>query len=330
MEVYYGVDFHPHQQTICWLDDGTGELKTRTIFHKNREELAGFYREMPKGTVGIEATGKADWFEELMFENGHKLLVGNSGLIRKRAESRHKSDTRDAENILTLLMRQDFPALWRRSRESVAILEMIRLRSGLVRAADAGLQPAAGAGARFRAAEREDGDASVPGDPGGGAGRSAQGAAAGDPAADGRAAERNIREIERRLEEEGGTDPRVALLRTQAGVGILTALCLIHTLGEVARFSSSRQVVAFAGLCPLEKSSGARVSFGGISRAGSPLLRYMLGQAANAAARRDERLRAFYRRLARRKPGGWRKRPSPESFLSNSRSCCGEHHRTGV
>ncbi|MBK8812634.1 MAG: transposase [Acidobacteria bacterium] len=45
------------------------------------------------------------------------------------------------------------------------------------------------------------------------------------------------------------------MLRTQAGVGILTALCLIHTLGEVARFSSSSQVVAFAGLCPLEKSS---------------------------------------------------------------------------
>ncbi|MBK8809515.1 MAG: IS110 family transposase [Acidobacteria bacterium] len=73
----------------------------------------------------------------------------------------------------------------------------------------------------------------------------------------------NIREIERRLEEEGGIDPRVALLRTQAGVGILTALCLIHTLGEVARFSSSRQVVAFAGLCPLEKSSGARVASAG-------------------------------------------------------------------
>ncbi|MBK8812633.1 MAG: transposase [Acidobacteria bacterium] len=145
---------------------------------------------MPKGTVGIEATGKADWFEELMFENGHRLLVGNSGFDKERAESRHKSDTRDAENILTLLMRQEFPALWRRSRESVAILEMIRLRSGLVRqrtqvynrlqalAHDFGLPK----GRMGTQAYRETLEA-VPG-------RSAQGAAAGDPAADGRAAER--------------------------------------------------------------------------------------------------------------------------------------------
>ncbi|MBK7705552.1 MAG: transposase [Acidobacteria bacterium] len=51
----------------------------------------------------------------------------------------------------------------------------------------------------------------------------------------------------------------------------------------------------------MRRAPGGWVSFGGISRAGSPLLRYMLGQAANAAARRDERLRAFYRRLARKK-----------------------------
>lgn len=301
MEVYYGVDFHPHQQTVCWFDVETGELKKRTIFHKDREELTGFYREMPTGIVGIESTGKADWFEELMFENGHKLLIGNAGLIRKRAETRHKSDSRDAENILALMMRQEFPTLWRRSRESVAILEMIRLRSGLVKqrtqvynrlqalAHDFGLPKGTMGTKAFQEVLK-----SIPADP--------------------RKAMRrkillqtveqlsgSIAEIERKLEEEGAGDSRVALLRTQAGVGNLTALCLIHTLGEVGRFSSAKQVVSFTGLCPLEKSSGSRVRFGPISRTGSPLLRFMLGQAANTAIRRDERLRAFYRRLARKK-----------------------------
>lgn len=301
MEVYYGVDFHPHQQTICWYDIGTGELKTRTIFHKDREELAGFYREMPKGTVGIEATGKADWFEELMFENGHELLVGNSGLIRKRTETRHKSDRRDAESILTLMMRQEFPSLWRRSRESVAILEMIRLRSGLVRQ-------------RTQVYNRLQSLAHDFGLPKGTMGTKAYREMLESVPADERKAMRrtillrtaeqltgSIEEIERKLEEEGAGDPRVALLRTQAGVGNLTALCLIHTLGEVGRFLSAKEVVSFTGLCPLEKSSGSRVSYGPISRTGSPLLRFMLGQAANTAVRRDERLRAFYRRLARKK-----------------------------
>jgi transposase len=226
---------------------------------------------MPTGIVGIESTGKADWFEELMFENGHKLLIGNAGLIRKRAETRHKSDSRDAENILALMMRQ----------------EVYNRLQAL--AHDFGLPKGTMGTKAFQEVLK-----SIPADP--------------------RKAMRrkillqtveqlsgSIAEIERKLEEEGAGDSRVALLRTQAGVGNLTALCLIHTLGEVGRFSSAKQVVSFTGLCPLEKSSGSRVRFGPISRTGSPLLRFMLGQAANTAIRRDERLRAFYRRLARKK-----------------------------
>jgi transposase len=53
-----------------------------------------------------------------MEETGHKLLVGNPEKIRKRAISRHKNDRLDAELILTLLMRGEFPAIWRRSSET--------------------------------------------------------------------------------------------------------------------------------------------------------------------------------------------------------------------
>ncbi|MBK7707458.1 MAG: transposase [Acidobacteria bacterium] len=112
------------------------------------------------------------------------------------------------------------------------------------------------------------------------------------------------------------------MLRTQAGVGILTALCLIHTLGEVAPFSSSRQVVAFAGLCPLERNSGARVASAGSAVRGRRCCATCSGRRRTTAAE-GQAAEAFYRRLARRKPGGWRKRPVTESFLSNSRSCCG-------
>lgn len=301
MEVYYGVDFHPYQQTICWVDIETGELRTRTILHKNREELAEFYREMPTGTVGIEATGKAEWFEEMLFENGYELLAGNPGLIRKRAETRHKSDRRDAEHILTLMMRGEFPALWRRSREDTAILEMIRLRAGLVRQRTQVYN-------RLQALARDFGM------PKGTMSTKGYQEMLESMPADSRKAMRreillrtagqlsgSIGEIEGKLDDESAGDLRMALLRTQAGVGTLTALCVIHTLGEIGRFSAPKQVVSFAGLCPLESSSGSRVRFGRISRTGSPLLRFLLGQAANTAVRRDERLRSFYRRLARKK-----------------------------
>ena len=54
----------------------------------------------------------------------------------------------------------------------------------------------------------------------------------------------------------------------QKGVGYLSILTVVHTLGDVSRFTKlSKQIVAFAGLNPLEKSSGGKVNFGSINSA---------------------------------------------------------------
>ena len=132
MELYLGVDFHPHQQTVCWCDPLTGELKLKTLRH-DTDEVRIFYQQMPPAIVGIEATAQATWFEQLLFENKHKLLVGNPKLIRLRATSRHKSDNRDAELIFDLLRRGEFPTLWRRPPECTQLLEILRLRTQFVR-----------------------------------------------------------------------------------------------------------------------------------------------------------------------------------------------------
>jgi transposase len=95
----------------------------------------------------------------------------------------------------------------------------------------------------------------------------------------------------------------VELLQTQKGVGYLTALVTFHTLGDVGRFNGriSRQVVNFAGLDPCDDSSGTQIRFGPITKAGPWLLRYQLGQAAVTAIRYDPRLKAFYKRLLKKK-----------------------------
>ena len=95
----------------------------------------------------------------------------------------------------------------------------------------------------------------------------------------------------------------VRLLQTQKGVGYLTALITVHTLGDISRFKKvTKEVVGFAGLDSCEKSSAGRVRFGSITKAGSPLLRFHLGQAAMIATRYDPRLKSFYKRLAKKKP----------------------------
>ncbi len=117
MTLYIGVDFHAHQQTVSWCDTATGETDAVELKHDLKEvrEFYGSFREC--GIVGIEASSRAIWFEKMLFETGHKLFVGNPVLIRKRATSRHKNDRRDAELILELLLRDEFPVIWRRPPE---------------------------------------------------------------------------------------------------------------------------------------------------------------------------------------------------------------------
>lgn len=303
MTLYIGVDFHPHQQTLCWCETETGETDTVDLKH-DLETVREFYSSLPgPATVGIEASARAAWFEKMLFETGHKLFVGNPVLIRKRATSRHKNDRRDAELILGLLVRNEFPSLWRREPESDRILEMLRLRQSLVRQRTQGYN-------RLQALARS----------------------AGLPKGSMRTTSfealikaldlnetdtlrrmhlftlvenlnEQITQLNTWLKAKAEADNKAQLLQTQKGVGLLTALAVVHTLGDVSRFARiAKQVASFAGLDPLEHSSAGRVRFGRISKAGPRLLRFQLGQAAQIAARSDPYLKAFYKRLSKKKP----------------------------
>jgi len=112
---------------------------------------------------------------------------------------------------------------------------------------------------------------------------------------------KRIQLVEQWLEAQAASDGRVQRLQTHPGVGLLTSLCVVHTLGEVQRFSSTRKVAAYVGFDPMEDSSAERKAYGGISKAGSRLLRYLLIEAGQTAAKDDEQLKQFYRRLLPRR-----------------------------
>ena len=112
---------------------------------------------------------------------------------------------------------------------------------------------------------------------------------------------KRIKVIEGWLEIKASDDKKVQLLLSHKGVGILSALAVVHTLGDVSRFQTTKQAVAFTGLDPLEHSSAGKVRFGSISKAGSTELRHLLGQAIHVVVRYDGELKAFYKRLAMRR-----------------------------
>ena len=107
-----GCDLHTRYQQIAMLEREAGEIVRHRLEHGNGEAQA-FYAALPKPSlIGIEATGYTQWFERLLEELGHELWVGDPAGIRARAVRRQKTDTRDAEHLLDLLLTKKFPRLW--------------------------------------------------------------------------------------------------------------------------------------------------------------------------------------------------------------------------
>src|SRR3972149_1930481 len=84
---------------------------------------------------------------------------------------------------------------------------------------------------------------------------------------------------------------------THPGIGPVNTLAFVLTIGPVTRFPRSKQVVSYLGLNPSEHSSGGRQRLGAISKQGNSLVRWLLVEAAQHAARFDPALRQDYQRL---------------------------------
>ncbi|MGO9087452.1 MAG: IS110 family transposase [Terriglobales bacterium] len=113
--------------------------------------------------------------------------------------------------------------------------------------------------------------------------------------------EAEIEQLNRRVDEEAQKRPAAVRLQTHPGVGPVTALAMVLTLGPAERFASGKQVGSYLGLIPSEYSSGGQQRLGHISKQGSSFLRFLLVEAGQSAVRYDAELGRFYRRLAVRK-----------------------------
>jgi len=110
-----------------------------------------------------------------------------------------------------------------------------------------------------------------------------------------------IGELDVAVEQAAERDAVAQLLQTHPGVGPITALAFSLTLGQIERFAHSRKVVSYLGLNPSEHSSGGRQRLGSISKQGNTMLRSLLVEAGQSAARLVPELKRAYQRLKHRK-----------------------------
>ena len=300
--IIIGCDLHTRTQQVAILDTETGEVVERRLEHEDGEAQRFYEGLKEPARVGIETTGYTRWFAELLAAMGHELVVGDAAKIRAMEPRKQKHDRRDAQHLLNLLVRGDFPRLWLPSVEERDVRVLVEHRHQLVELrtrAKNGLQAMAlSYGIRRRSRLWS---------------QAGQEELKKIPLRAGMARRREdllrllaqlnewIQKLDQRIEQEVARREDAQRLMTHPGVGPLTALGTVLVLGPVERFPDAKHVTSYVGLIPQEESSGGRQRFGHLTKQGNRLLRFLLVEAAQTASRFDPALKRVYRRLAFRK-----------------------------
>ena len=298
-----GCDYHPSWQQIAWFDSETGEVGERRLQHADGE-AERFYRQLPApALIGMEATGNSHWFVDLVTEMGHQVLIGDAAVIRAKQVRKQKTDRRDAAHILDLLLKNDFPQIWTPSIAQRDQRQLLIHRWGLVRlraraknelqhlAMNKGVQKKAKlwtvAGQKllrelplqYWAGQRRENLLRLMA-----------------------IFDQQITVLDQAVEKAAQESERARLLMTQPGVGPITSLAFVLTIGDVTRFPRGKKVASYLGLIPRENTTGGRQRLGAISKQGNRFLRMLLVEAAHSVIRCDPGFRKQYLHRCHKKP----------------------------
>lgn len=297
-----GCDFHTRYQQIAMCNQDTGEITERRLDHLNGE-AERFYRSFTAPVrVGVEATGSLAWFERLLAELGHQLLIGDAAKIRASDVRKQKTDQRDARLILNLLCTNGFPEIWVPSPAERDLRQLLWHRHKLVCLRTqlrnqlhflALGQQLCRKGRLFTSH-----------------GRAELQALPLAPWASRRRAELlqlldqlepSITELDRAVLTQAQQRDDALRLMTHPGIGPVNALAFVLVIGRIQRFHRSKQLVSYLGLNPSEHSSGGKRRLGAISKQGHPMMRWLLVEAAHQVVRHDSELRRDYFRIKSRR-----------------------------
>ena len=93
----------------------------------------------------------------------------------------------------------------------------------------------------------------------------------------------------------------VGTLMTIKGIDYYAALAIASEIGDITRFQSAEALCAYAGLVPSVRQSADFVAHGRITKRGPCTFRWILDVVAQVVVRYDNPMRAYYRRLVRRR-----------------------------
>ena len=114
--------------------------------------------------------------------------------------------------------------------------------------------------------------------------------------------DKEIAEVDRLIARHTLASPDARRLLTVPGVNVICAATFLAAIGDIRRFRTSRQLVAYLGLDPRVRQSGSGPArTGRISKQGSPQARWALVEATISVVRQPGPLHAFHQRVRARR-----------------------------
>jgi transposase len=301
----FGLDVHRDFCEVAVVEGGRvrnlGRIETSP--ESIRRFAAGLGGE---DQVAFEAGCGAMMIARLLREAGvGRVLVCNAAETRAITHARAKTDRFDAAMLAKLVASGMLKAVWVPDEATTALRRRVARRAGLVRARTRVKNEVHAVLARCLIARPEVSDLF------GRKGRQWL-AELALPEEEAQTVESclghidfltgEIAQLDKRIAQQALAIPGFRRLLTIPGVDVGTAAAVIAAVGDITRFESPHKLVAYLGLDPKVRQSGAEPArYGHISKRGDPQARAVLVEAAWQAIRTPGPLRAFGERVRARR-----------------------------
>jgi transposase len=302
--IHVGVDLH---QRFCYMTalEARGKIVQSGPVANDRLALRKYFRQF-RGKpvqVAVEACGFWPAFREVVEPEVERLVLVHPQRVKAIASAKLKNDRVDSETLAQLLRCDLLPESWKADRETQARRQQVRLRATLVRQRTRLKN-------QVHAVLHGEGLRSPVTDLFGKRGRwwlksvklpeqARESVEVCLRLLDGYTEE--IQKQNLQLSEKAKRDERVAWLMTIPGIGECSAMMVLAEIGDIGRFRDADALCSYAGLVPRVRESAGKAARCGITRQGSPWLRWMMVEAAQVATRSSAAARRYYERLLRKK-----------------------------
>jgi transposase len=290
-EVFVGIDVAKLRNAVAIAEAGRdGEIRYMGEFDASAESMTRLIRKLAakhgKLHVCYEAGPTGYGLYRQILALGHECIVVAPSLIPRRSGDRVKTNRRDAQSLARLLRAGELTAVWVPDETHEAVRDLVRTRAMAVE--DYRRKRQHVSAFLLRHGRSFDGKTSWRGRhkrwlDGQNFSHPAQRLAYQEMLNAVQATVERMDRLEAALIElvpAWTMAPVVAAFQAMRGVQFMTAVTMVAEAGDLRRFDHPRQLMAFLGLVPSERSTGETRHQGGITKTGNSSARKVLVEAA--------------------------------------------------